>query len=416
MAGVVRKSSASTLTNSFSVQDVWIDSYRIYGASPLNYQGARFFGSLYGTQSGVDSSSYSIRNNVTQISNVQISRLDIQLRDTTGGNGNTSLCTMSNITYCGAQLSSCALGCGFDLFKMENISLSGSIINSTMGTTTGGVMDVMMIPNTYLKNIESNLVIQGRKALGFMMSLSNGSSTTATLSNISITGEIAATTINPGSDSLSYASGLLGSFQLSGPILFQNLMLKSIISSRLGSMSGVFRSTGSSSSTVNGQTINLCTNVAEGASLPSITFSNLDLSNTFRWTYQNTSQMITSSLGRQDNITPIIIENANFEDNHSADSTNFNYLSTNNLNNCQAPEVSIRAAYLGARNVGSWDGGRTMDLDLIFPGSNLTTSANGNISVSSNWSQLIPSIWMTSSLARPTLKSTLAREGLINIQ
>lgn len=249
-----------------------------------------------------------------------------------------------------------------------------------------------------------------------MMSLSNGSSTTATLSNISIAGEIAATTINPSSDSLSYAAGLVGSFQLSGPILFQNLKMKSIISSRLGSMSGVFRSTGSSSSTVNGQTINLCTNVAAGASLPSITFSNLDLSNTFRWSYQNTSQVITSSLGRQDNITPIIIENANFEDNHSSDSTNFNYLSTHNLNNCQAPEVSIQAAYLGAKNVGSWDGGRAMNLDLIFPGSNLTTSANGNISISSNWSQLIPSIWMTSSLARPFLKSTLASEGLLNIQ
>jgi hypothetical protein len=416
LAGVLRKSSVSTLTNSFSVQDVWIDSYRIFGASNLNYQGARFFGSLYGTQSGVDSSSYSVRNNVTQISNVQVSRLDIQLRDTTGGNGNTSQCSNSNITYCGAQLSSCALGCGFDLFKMENISLSGSIINSTMGTTTGGVMDVMMVPNTYLKNIESNLVIQGRKALGFMMSLSNGSSTTATLSNISIAGEIAATTINPSPDSLSYAAGLVGSFQLSGPILFQNLKMKSIISSRLGSMSGVFRSTGSSSSTVNGQTINLCTNVAAGASLPSITFSNLDLSNTFRWSYQNTSQVITSSFGRQDNITPIVIVNANFEDNHSSDSTNFNYLSTHNLNNCQAPEVSIQAAYLGAKNVGSWDGGRAMNLDQIFPASNLTTTYNGVLSTSTNWNALDVSTWINNAVSRPYLKSNLAREGLINIQ
>ncbi len=416
LVGVLRKSPTSTLTNSFSVQDVWIDGFYFIGSTPLNYQGAKFFGSLYGTQSGIDSTNYSEKNNVTQISNVQLSRLKIQLRDTTGGNGTTSQCSNSNPNLCGAQLSFCALGCGFDLFKMENISLSGSIINSTMGTTTGGVMDVMMVPNTYLKNIESNLHIQGRKALGFMMSLSNGSSTTATLSNISIAGEIAATTINPSPDSLSYASGLVGSFQLSGPILFQNLRMKSIISSRLGSMSGVFRSTGSSSSTVSGQTINLCTDVAEGASLPSITFSNLDLSNTFRWSYQNTSQMITSSLGRQDNITPIVIVNANFEDNHSSDSTNFNYLSTHNLNNCQAPEVSIQAAYLGAKNVGSWDGGRTMNLDQIFPASNLTTSSNGVFSTSTNWNALDVSTWINNTVSRPYLKSTLAREGLINIQ
>jgi hypothetical protein len=126
--------------------------------------------------------------------------------------------------------------------------------------------------------------------------------------------------------------------------------------------------------------------------------------------------MITSSLGRQDNITPIIIENGNFEDNHSADSTNFNYLSTHNLNNCEAPEVSIQAAYLGARNVGSWDGGRMMDLDLIFPGSNLNTSSNGVLSTSSNWNALDVSYWIYNAVARPTLKSTLAREGLINIQ
>jgi hypothetical protein len=57
-----------------------------------------------------------------------------------------------------------------------------------------------------------------------------------------------------------------------------------------------------------------------------------------------------------------------------------------------------------------------MDLDLIFPGSNLTTSSNGVLPTSSNWNELDVSYWINNAVARPTLKSTLAREGLINIQ